>query len=293
MNLQQLRYFKAACRYQNISKAAESLNISQSSISTVIKNLESEFGVHLIKRQRIGFALTPEGEQFLSLAEGLLEHAERVETVMGESNRKHRPIQFGIPPMICAILMPALFPALEKAHPEIKISFTEAGGHTLLQKLEEGILDVALLPADSPVVPAGFCGIQVAKFEDVCCVSQSHPLARKKTLLPQEVAEYPLVLFSDSFYHNEKIRMLFEKANVKMEAAFLTTQLSTMEQQILQGQKVGFLFRERAEQIPGICAIPFTPGLDTTVMLVWKEDRYISQDMRQLTAFFEKRKPPK
>ena len=113
MTLQQLHYFKAACRYQNISKAAESLNISQSSISTVIKNLENEFGVNLIKRQRIGFMLTPEGELFLSLAQGLLEHVEKVEKQMGDIHQEHRPIQFGIPPMICAIMLPTLFSELK------------------------------------------------------------------------------------------------------------------------------------------------------------------------------------
>ena len=293
MTLQQLHYFKAACRYKNISKAAESLNISQSSISMVIKKLESEFCVDLIKRQRIGFVLTREGELFLAFAQCQLEHVEKLVKQMGDIHQKHWPIQFGIPPMICAILLPTLFSALKTEHPEIRFSFTEAGGHALLQKLEEGILDMALLPADSATVPCGFEGIQITRFEDVCCVAKTHPLAGKSVATLQEIAAYPAVMFSDSFYHNDKIRILFEKANVNIDIAFMTSQLSTMEQQIQQDNQVGFLFRERAEQISEICVIPFAPRIYTNVLLVWKEGRYISQDMKRLIDFFEKAKGKK
>ena len=89
MNLQHLRYFKLACAYQNISKAAQKLNIAQSSLSLAIKSLESEFGICLIKRQRVGFVLTPEGERFLALTEGLLDHADRVVTLMTDESNQH------------------------------------------------------------------------------------------------------------------------------------------------------------------------------------------------------------
>ena len=52
MNLQHLRYFSLACKYHNISRAAEEYHMSQSSISSAIKALEEEFNTTLIKRQR-------------------------------------------------------------------------------------------------------------------------------------------------------------------------------------------------------------------------------------------------
>ena len=61
MKLQQLRYFVTACRLCSISRAAETLHISQPSVSMAIRELEREFGVSLIARRYQGFALTEEG----------------------------------------------------------------------------------------------------------------------------------------------------------------------------------------------------------------------------------------
>ena len=65
MNLTKLRYFHSACQYLNISRAAEALHLSQPSVSGAIKDLEEEYGVQLIRRQKTGFSLTPDGEELL------------------------------------------------------------------------------------------------------------------------------------------------------------------------------------------------------------------------------------
>ena len=57
MKLTQLRYFQAACRCGGVTAAAELLHISQPSVSAAIKELEAEFGLSLLDRQRRGFSL--------------------------------------------------------------------------------------------------------------------------------------------------------------------------------------------------------------------------------------------
>ena len=65
MKISQLRYFMTVCRYNNITKAAEELYVSQPAISSSIKDLETEFGVKLFYRQNNKLLLTDEGEYFL------------------------------------------------------------------------------------------------------------------------------------------------------------------------------------------------------------------------------------
>ena len=62
MTLDQLRYFRAVCKCDSVSRAAEILNISQPSVSNAISSLEREFDVALIERRRKKLILTKEGQ---------------------------------------------------------------------------------------------------------------------------------------------------------------------------------------------------------------------------------------
>ena len=112
MTLQQLTYFQAACRYKNISRAAEELHISQPSVSSAIKNLEEEFGVRLIVRGRVGFTLTEAGEEFFALAEGMLEHADRLQSIMIDKGRKDKKIRLDFSRRISVMINYLAAPAI-------------------------------------------------------------------------------------------------------------------------------------------------------------------------------------
>lgn len=76
MTLQQLRYILELSRHNSISAAAHALNISQPSLSTAIKDLEKEFSLTLVERNRHGITFTPAGLEFLHYAGHILSHAE-------------------------------------------------------------------------------------------------------------------------------------------------------------------------------------------------------------------------
>ena len=286
MNLQHLKYFKLACYYQNISKAAQKLHIAQSSLSLAIKSLEKEFGVCLIKRQRVGFALTPEGERFLILADGLLEHAERVNSLMTDEARRHKEIRLGIPPMVGAVMLPTLFSEFSRLHPEVKLSFYEGGRNDLVQQLSENLLDMILTPGDSDSAYEDYNCEDVAEFEDVFCVSTQHPFAQRDSISILDIEDQPLVMFADSFYHNDKILQLFHDAMVEPNILCNTTQLSTMEQLIAKNIAAGFLFKERAEQLPQLKWLHLHPPVIMQIKLVWKKEMHISKDIRLLLEYF-------
>lgn len=62
--------------HNSISAAAHALNISQPSLSTAIKDLEKEFSLTLVERNRHGITFTPAGLEFLHYAGHILSHAE-------------------------------------------------------------------------------------------------------------------------------------------------------------------------------------------------------------------------
>lgn len=78
MELHHLTAFHAVARIGNLTRAAESLHISQSALSTQIRNLEEELGVSLFRRQAKGMRLSPAGEALLPMAESMLAQGEEL-----------------------------------------------------------------------------------------------------------------------------------------------------------------------------------------------------------------------
>lgn len=78
MKIKHIEFFKAVAGERNISRASQQLNISQSSVSRVIQELEAELGVPLFNRDAKGVVLTTAGEKFYS-------YATRISALIGES----------------------------------------------------------------------------------------------------------------------------------------------------------------------------------------------------------------
>ena len=97
MTLDQLRYFRAVCQCDSVSRAAEILNISQPSVSNAVLALEKEFGVALFERRRRKLILTKEGQQMLAMAEELLGRADDLQRTMqalGQEDKVLRRVTF-------------------------------------------------------------------------------------------------------------------------------------------------------------------------------------------------------
>ncbi len=76
MKLNQLYYFKTVCKYNNITKAAEHLHVSQPAITHAIRELERELGIRLFKRTNKNVSLTQEGVLFFQKSSDILSELE-------------------------------------------------------------------------------------------------------------------------------------------------------------------------------------------------------------------------
>ena len=91
MTLQQLRYAIGISKVGSFNKAAESLFISQPSLTTAIHDLEDEIGITIFNRTSRGVTLTPEGEEFIARANELYNHYTSViERYSKEEQKKKR-----------------------------------------------------------------------------------------------------------------------------------------------------------------------------------------------------------
>lgn len=98
MTFQQLTYVVEISKCGSINKAAHKLFLSQSGISTAVRELEEELGIKFFVRSNRGVEFTPEGKEFLGYAVSLLEQKQRIESLYGESRTPSRRCISAFPP---------------------------------------------------------------------------------------------------------------------------------------------------------------------------------------------------
>ena len=150
--LRQMQFFLALVRRQNFSKAAEDCLISQSTLSSAIKEMEALLGHQLVDRSSRTFGLTPTGEDFAARAGKILALCEDTMRAVEQRQPLEGAFNLGVIPTIAPFLLPSLTAKLKKKHPKLELFLREDLTENLAQRLSAGLLDAALLalPYDLP-----------------------------------------------------------------------------------------------------------------------------------------------
>lgn len=286
MTLAQLRYFQAVCHTGSTSQAAALLNISQPSISLAVKELESEFHVTLFARQNRGMKLTKEGEQFLSLAEHLLSHAERVRAAMADIASNSGGIHLGVPPMIGSFFLPQIYHGFVSSCPGCQLAIEEHGSKRLMEQLENGEIDAALLPHNRPFGPE-FKTVKIADLETVCCVSPVHPLVHCRRVTIEDLKDQKLILFKNSFFQTNSLLERFRLSGYSPNVLLYTDQLSTVNHMVARNIAVGFMFSRLTDSMTDVVSIPLDPPMHVQASLVWRDESRLSENLRQFVEYVE------
>lgn len=284
MKLNQLRYFCAACRFNNITKAARELHISQPSVSAAVRELEDEFGVTLMQRMNKGFVLTEEGKYLWDKAEELLVQADSLSQVMCDMGKRRNKINLGIPPMIGTFLFPHLYAGFQREHLQIRLNSLESGSKGLLEMMDKGELDFAIVPSNH-LSPQEYHILELKKTETVFCVAKDHPLAGCGQVSIPMIKEEPLIMFNDGFYQNEVIKMRYAKYGSVPNILHYSSQLYTIREFIAKGIMSGFMFRDIADTVPDIVGIGLDEPIHLTISLVWKYDRRMYSDAAEFLRY--------
>ena len=126
MEFRHLEYFLAVCEHPSITKAAESLYISQQALSRCIQGLETEFGCRLFKRTAQGSSLTDEGrylyERFRPFSESY--HQMAAEVTKHLQGLK-KTITFASAPTIVSMLFPEVLYSFREKYPAFELEEQE------------------------------------------------------------------------------------------------------------------------------------------------------------------------
>ena len=192
--LRQLEYFVAVGECGSIAQAAERLNISSPSISTAISQLEAEFGLQFfVRRHSHGLSLTQGGARFLERARHLLHGAASLNDLANDITSTVRgPLNVGCLVTFAQIVLPRLRRGFVDRHPDVEFRQYERDQAEIFTGLRSARLDVALaydlnIPNDLEFLP-------LMDLPPFALLSDIHPLAARRSVTPQELAEHPMVL---------------------------------------------------------------------------------------------------
>src|SRR4029078_543390 len=146
MHSQHLEYFCKVAEYGSFSRAAVAIGINQSALSRHVRNLELDLGLSLFYRNGRGVALTEDGKWLLertkpALREIALVRQEATDARAGVVSS----VTIGLPPTVGRMLVLPLAKKLTSTFPNIRLRFVEGFSAHLLEWLDSGKVDMAVL----------------------------------------------------------------------------------------------------------------------------------------------------
>src|SRR5580704_3054325 len=193
MNLQDLRYLVAVAELRPFGRPAEACNVSQPTLSSQIRKLESELGVMLLERTNKRVDMTPVGSQILTHAKRALAEAGQMEAVARAARDPLvGPLKLGVIPTVAPYLMPLILKPLKQEYPGLTIELWEDQTRALVEGLRNHKLDAVLLATetDAPEIT------EIALFEEplLAALPRNHRLAGAKRVDEAALTDELLVL---------------------------------------------------------------------------------------------------
>jgi LysR family cyn operon transcriptional activator len=275
MELRHLRYFSAVADANHFRRAAESLHVSQPTLSQQIQQLEKDLGTTLFDRIGKRVRLTSAGETFRHHARRVLHELDEAQVALLELDGLKRGRLFvGAVQTLNTYLIPPIIARFATLHPGVFLSVEELTAGQIEQELLRGRLNLGI----SFVSPStdGISSEPLFDEELVLIVSSRHRLARRRLLKIQELDTEPLILLPTSFYprqlFDEKAREVGASPRVAVEMNSIEGILAAIR---ICGGATVLPHLALTKKTAGLRVIPLTePTPRRTVGLLWRRDCY-------------------
>lgn len=144
--LEPLRHFVLVAQYGSFTGAARHAHLTQPALTASIQRLEAQLGARLLDRGRGGAALTAAGEALLPRARAALAAVEEGKRAVGEvMGLTVGKVRVGAGATACTYYLPPILARFRAKHPSVQIHLREANQDDLLDAVEAGELDLAIL----------------------------------------------------------------------------------------------------------------------------------------------------
>jgi LysR family hydrogen peroxide-inducible transcriptional activator len=244
LTFRQLEYLVALADTLGFHRAAERAHVSQPALSAQIQQAEAVLGVQLFERNQRRVLLTPAGAMVVARARRVLREAE---DLLAAARLWQDPFRsswrLGLIPTVAPYLLPEILPGIKQAHPDLRLLLREERTPVLVQELQTGGLEAAIL-AEVPDL-GDLVRVPLAEDPFLLAAPRDHPLARKRRVALRDLEQAELLLLEDGHCLRGQALAYCAKAGAR-EADFRASSLPTLLQMVAGGMGLTLL--------PSLCA---------------------------------------
>lgn len=206
ITLRQLRAFIELARYRSFTKAADAAHVTQSALSALIRDLETNLGVRLVDRTTRTVRLTDAGTDFLAAAE----RVDREIDVAVENSRQRQSLRRGrlsvaVPPLLGATVFPRALSKFVDAYPEIEVVIRDCVTTEMVEHIVNGAAEfgIGTFEADNPLLTIR----PIFRDRLILVTPREHPLNERDSVSWSDLKDVPLI----SVTRGSGLRTLLER----------------------------------------------------------------------------------
>ena len=278
MELRVLQYFLAVTREQSISGAAESLYLSQPTLSRQLKELEEELGKQLFIRGSRRVTLTEEGMILRKRAEEIMELVKKAEDEITQSDEIIAgDITVGTGETDGLRFLTRAAHSLQADYPLIHLNIISGDSATVLEDLDRGLIDFGIIFGE--IDTSKYEYIQIP-YKDVWGVMmrRDSPLAEKQEITAEDLIGKPLIISRQAF-QNSDFQDFFPCDQEKLNIVATYNLLFNGSVMVDEGMGYAICF-DKIINVSGdsnLCFRPLSPRMEADMSIVWKKYQVLSK----------------
>ncbi|MFR7418433.1 LysR family transcriptional regulator [uncultured Megasphaera sp.] len=282
MELRVLRYFLTIVRKGSITHAANSLHITQPTLSRQIRDLEEELGQKLFTRSNYSMILTPEGMVLKKRAEEIIALVDKAEAEFySMGNEVSGDIYIGGGETKSMKAIADIMKKLQTSYPSIHYHLYSGNSEDVTERLDKGLLDFGILIQPADIAKYDYINLPTKDTWGVIMRKDS-PLAQKETIRKEDLLELPLICSRQAIMrkwtNNEFTAWFgndFEKLHI-VSTFNLVYNASIMAEAGI-GYVIAFDKIVTTTANSSLCFKPLEPRLESGMAIVWKKDQVFSR----------------
>lgn len=254
MELTPLRYFAAIAAAGHMSRAAESLGVTQPALSAMLRKLEDEVGAPLLHRTGRGVALTDAGRVFLRHAEQALRQAEEARAAVRELMGLERgSIRLGGGATAITHLVPRTISKFRREHPGVRFYVREAGSAAVGASVLAGELDLGIVTLPLKIPGAGDLLVTDWVEDELrLIVPPKSALGARRAFRWKDLAGESMVGFEAGSAVREVIDRAAAAAGISLNVVMELRSIDCIKQMVGAGIGVGFISRFALKEGEGL-----------------------------------------
>jgi DNA-binding transcriptional LysR family regulator len=250
LSIRHIRAFVEVAKHRSLTRAAESLFVTQSALSLTIQNMEGDLGLQLFDRSTRRLDLTAAGEEFLPSAQRLLlDFDSSIRGMRALGKRERGKVGLAAVPSVMALLLPQAVATYIDAFPGIDVYLREDNSEAVQQRIIDGDVDFGICSPWEPDADLVFEPL----FEDSFGVvfASHHPLAESEGELTwDEIAQYRIIGFSPDLGMQHQLSHTAGLSEEIREPRYRVSNTATIETLLTRGVGVSVMSALAAQRAP-------------------------------------------